>query len=159
MLTVLIATVFLVASIAVHLMICRISPDKSLKAKLFIVIAAAALGGFLTLGLGLHLPLVSTAAVIYVLCVPVYLIFYVSTELVSPSKKILQVIESSGGCTYEIIVAQLKNEDFIISRLKELEQSGCAVREGGRYVLTASGWKIAKVLDGYQKILGRSIGG
>jgi predicted transcriptional regulator len=103
-------------------------------------------------------PLVLTAAVIYMLLAAVYMIVYVSTELMSPSKKILQVI-AQGQSRYADIYKALERENFIMLRLEELEHSGCLCRRGEHYQLTASGKGIADVLKFYQCVLGREAGG
>ncbi len=156
--TILISVLFILFSIIIHLLLCRRDPDKTLKAKLFIIIALAAYGVFLGIACGARLPLILTASVIYVLLVPIYLIFYVSTELNSPSKKILHAVEA-GGASYLDVLKALERENFILLRLEELEQSGCVARQRDRYALTSSGWSIARGLAIYQKLLGRDIGG
>ncbi len=105
-----------------------------------------------------HLAFVLTAVVIYVLLVPAYLVFYVSTELMSPSKKILQII-AAGPCAYSDIFKALERENFIMLRLEELEHSGCLSRQKDRYCLTVSGQAIANMLGLYQLLLGREVGG
>jgi hypothetical protein len=158
MATIILSVFFLFSSILIHLILCRKDNDKSLKAKLFVQITLTALGLFLAIGFGARLPYILTSAVIYVLLVPVYLIFYVSTELYSPSKRILHAVGMEGAA-YSKIFKELEQENFIMTRLEELEQSGCLTRKYDRYALSKSGWSIAKVLYYYQKLLGREIGG
>ena len=156
--TILISVGIFLAAVAGHLLCCRKSAKKNLQAKLFTALATAGLTVFVLVGAINQLPLLLTASVIYVLLVPVYLIFYVSTELVSPSKKIVQVLAAGPG-VYADLYKALERENFIMLRLEELEQSGCLRREGERYCLTASGQAIAKSLRVYQKLLGRAVGG
>lgn len=130
-----------------------------LRAKLFITVASGHLIIFIALAIILKLPMVLTSVVIYILLIPVYLIFYVCTELVSPSKRILQIIASSNEANYTQVFKALEQENFIMLRLEELEQSGCLKRSDNRFELTASGRKIASILDVYQRLLGRDIGG
>ena len=159
MLTVLTCGIFFVFSVFVHLFACRRSNDKSLKAKLFIMIAALHLAVFVVTAVFMNMPLIFAVSAIYVLLVPVYLVFYVSTELVSPSKIILWIAGSSGGAGYAGIFKALEKENMIMTRLEELEHSGCAVCVKGRYTLTGAGRGIARFLNYYQKILGRDVGG
>ena len=156
--TILISVGIFLAAAAAHLWCCRTSAKKDLQAKLFIALAMLGLAVFVMAGAINQLPLLLSASVIYVLLVPVYLIFYVSTELVSPSKKIVQVLAAGPGA-YSDLYKALERENFIMLRLEELEQSGCLRRDGERYCLTASGHAIAKTLGVYQMLLGREVGG
>ena len=157
--TVFISGLFFLLSVAIHLILCRIDADKSLKTRLFMLIALENLIAFLIAAFYVHLPFVLTCAAIYVVFVPVYLVFYVTTELVSPSKKVLHIVASSPGSTYAQIFKALEKENFIIKRLEELEQSGCVAKAVDRYGLTSLGRAIAKFLVFYQALLGRDIGG
>lgn len=159
MITLLISLFFLGLAIMAHLVICRLSPNKALKAKLFVSIAIVGLAAVIGLGVGFSLPLLLTSCLIYILLVPVYLIFYVSTELMSPSKRIMQVIGEQPGISYKALLQALEQERFITTRLEELVSSGCVSVREGKYSLTMSGQGIARFLDFYQLALGREVGG
>lgn len=123
------------------------------------MIASVLLGAFLLMAALYHWPLALTATIIYMLLIPNYLVLYVSTELVSPSKRILRIVSNKTQTDYHAILATLEKEDFIGTRLHELCQSGCVRDAGGTYHLTPSGRTIAVFLKIYQYLLGREIGG
>lgn len=159
------------ASVAVHIVYCRRTKTPGLQARPFLVIsfffiAVYAAGVYFT-GQG-HalspdsfwgLPFKLASALIFILLVPTYLMFYALTQLMSPSKKILMSIHRRGSLSYKDILAHIEEEDFINTRLNDLCTSGCAVKVNGRYFLTPEGQKIATALDLTQRLLGRGIGG
>jgi len=159
------------ASVIVHIGFCRRTSKAGLQAKAYLVIGFVFLsiyaGGVLALqhaGMpNIHsfwgLPFKITAGIIFLLLVPVYLCFYVLTQLTSPSKKILLAISQRGELSHSDIVACVQKEDFITTRLKDLCASGCVTETIGRYTLSQEGKKIAVVLDVMQCVLGRDIGG
>ena len=157
-----IAFIFFVLSVVIHIVYCRRVSFAGLQAKAFILTALA--NGAIMIICFLFLTpsdrgLPYTAVFLYVLATPVYLIFYVSTFLMSPSKNILRVVQEDRGATYEMILRALEKENFIFLRLGELQDSGCVGRSGERFVLTPSGRNIARVLKIYQKVLGQAPGG
>lgn len=162
MLYVVFALGLFIASVIVHIGFCRRTTKAGLQAKAYVVIGFVFLsiyaGGVLALP---HwgLPFKITAGVIFLLLVPVYLCFYVLTQLTSPSKKILLAISQRGELAHSDIVACVQKEDFITTRLKDLCASGCVTETAGRYTLSPEGKKIAVVLDIMQRVLGRDIGG
>ncbi len=159
---ILLALVSFILSIVLHIVYCRKAPLGTLHAKAFIIIAIA---NGLAMGISfLFLPPLSqslpcTAVLLYLLAIPSYLIFYVTTLLVSPSKRILQLIQSGDGASYEMLATALGEENFIALRLEELCASGCVRRVEETFILTASGKNIARILGAYRKILGRGPGG
>src|SRR4051812_46823515 len=90
-----------VSSVVVHIFYCRHTSKPGLHTKAFILIALLSLGidGAVAWVVNQQslfephslwgLPLIMTSMVIFVLLVPSYLSFYVLTQLMSPSKKIL----------------------------------------------------------------------
>jgi len=142
-----------------------------LQAKAFVFIALSFMGIYIVavyvLGQGNILnpysfwgqPFKMTAAILYVLLIPVYLSFYVLTQLMSPSKKILKCITDHGSLNYSGILEGVKQESFIDTRLNDLVLSGCVKKAGNRYWVSPSGKTIAAVLNVMQHILGRGIGG
>ncbi len=160
-----------IASVTVHIFFCRKTIKPGLHAKVFILTAMVFLGIYVV---GVKTPLMAslldphslwgfpfriTAGVIFVLLVPVYLIFYVLTQQMSPSKKILLTIAQRGEVSLSDILASVEQEDVITKRLSDLCMSGCVRLMEGRYTLSASGQKIAVVLNIMQHILGRDMGG
>ena len=131
----------------------------SLQAKAFIVIALAnglVMAVFFLFFKPSDMDLPRTALLLYVLSIPAYLIFYVSTSLMSPSKKILQTIR--GGATYEVLLRALGEENAVALRLGELQDSGCARRSGEKFMLTPAGKNIAHLLKVCRMVFGR-VGG
>lgn len=159
MTTIALSLVFFALAVVLHLFLCRQSKVKNLKAKLFMILGLGNLALFIAVAVGCRMPLVLTASAVYVLLLPVYLVFYCSTELMSPSKKILQTVQAAGQADYEAILKALERENFIMLRLEELEQSGCISRQGERYMLTPAGQAVARGLACYQIFLGREMGG
>jgi len=165
------AIVLFFAAVMAHIFYCRKSPLAGLHAKAFGIIAIIFLGVYIGIILmvdhsqilgsqGLWvLPFRITAGVIYILLVPVYLIFYTLTQQTSPSKKILLSISEQGEMTLSDIMAVAEEQDFIAIRLEDLCLSGCVKVVEGRYILSASGQKIATVLNIMEHLLGRGIGG
>ncbi len=160
-----------VGTVIIHILFCRNTSKQGLHAKLFVNMAFLALGIYVVLVLAWAypatldphslwgLPFKFTAGAIFVLLVPMYLCFYVLTQLTSPSKKILSVISQRGEAGYDEILASVKEEDFIASRLNDLCASGCVVQSKDRYIITAEGQKVAGILNTIQFILGRKVGG
>ena len=69
------------------------------------------------------------------------------------------LIQEFKTMTYSEILGRFTNEEFIFSRLDDLEKSGCIRKEKGVYLLNPEGKKLGAILECYQKIIGRRIGG
>ena len=160
-----------VASVTAHIYFCRNTHKPGLHAKAFIVTATIALGLY-TLAVIMPItaslfdprslwgmPFKFTAGIVFILLVPIYLCFYVLTQLQSPSKIILLAVSQAGEASYDDIVSSVQAQDFIMTRLNDLCISGCVQEMNGRYVLTSEGRKIAGILDFMQLVLGRKAGG
>ena len=168
---VLFAFLLFCASVMTHIIFCRSKPKSGLHVKAFILIAilflvvyavgvwAVQQAGTLQAQPVWGLPFQFSAGLIFVLLVPVYLILYVPTQLMSPSKKILLTVASRGNLSFGDIVLCVQEEDFINTRLRDLVSTGCVQKAEGRYLLNESGKKIAAFLNIMQFILGRNIGG
>jgi len=159
-----------IASVTVHVCYCRQVSKQRLQAKVFIFISVVSWGIYATLAATSMMsmldpssfwgrPFKITAGIIFVLLAPIYLCFYVLTQLTSPSKKILLAISQNGQLSYGDIVASVQKEDFIMTRLNDLCASGCVKQIGEKYVLSSEGRKIAAILDFMQLVLGRKVGG
>ena len=168
---VLLALLLFVGSVTAHIFYCRHASQEGLHAKaylciafvFFIIYALAILmsrqaGAFQERSLW-GLPFKMTAGVVFILLVPSYLVFYILTQLMSPSKKILLAMARRGALSYADIVACVREEGFIEGRLKDLCASQCVRCDKGRYSLTSSGRKIAAVLNVLQGVFGRDMGG
>lgn len=157
--------------VVAHIFFCRITIKQGLHAKAFIFLAIVFLVVFFASALTLQhsnmldphslwgLPFKITAAIIFILLGPIYLCFYVLTQLTSPSKKILMTISQCGEAGYADIINSIQKENFISTRLNDLRASGCVTQVEDRYVLTTEGRKIAATLNLMQSILGRNVGG
>lgn len=159
MITIILSFLIFIMAALLHVLFCYMSPVKNLKGKLFMQISGGGLLLLILLGVVLSLPLLWTSVLFYVLLLPMYLIVYVTTELVSPSKKILKSLSQSSGLTYEELLSFLKKENLVGSRLDELVESGCVRTLRDRYALTPSGATLASFLEIFGKILGRGVGG
>ena len=151
--------------VALHLGICRRKKKDVLLIKLFLGISGVGLVIFWGASFWLHenlnfptaLPL--SATMLYILLVLVYLSFYVNVKIISPSKKILTLIREQRAVTLEELLKFFSNEEFLSPRLEDLGGSGCVYKQEGRYRLSQSGVQVGRLLEIYQKILGRPIGG
>lgn len=163
--------ILFIASVAVHILFCRQTTQPGLHAKAFIIIAIIFLVIYTLLVFALRsmglldphslwgLPFRISSGVIFILLIPVYLCFYVLTQLTSPSQKILLTISQRGEVSYADILASLEEENFIMTRLNDLCASGCVEQVGGRYILSREGQSIALFLNLMQGALGRKVGG
>jgi hypothetical protein len=161
---------FFFIAVFIHIQICRAKRSQAgLWVKLFCVIAGFGLGLCWLAFVAFHhvphrsglwaLPLELTSSLIYLLLVPSYVVFYVSTQMMSPSKRILMLIDQAGGMELQQLKEAFSDEEFIMPRLRDLEQTGCIAKENGTYKLTPSGLALARFLNCYQILLGRKAGG
>ncbi len=165
------AVALFIASVITHIFFCRRVVKTGLHAKAFIFTAIIFFGVYALSVLALwHSPVLDprslwglpfriTAGLIFLLLVPVYLCFYVLTQLTSPSKKILLSISQRGALSRADILAGIQEEHFIMTRLNDLCASGCVARTNDKHSLTSEGQKIAAILNLMQSILGRNVGG
>jgi len=165
------AMLLFIGTVIAHIIYCRKSGKPGLHAKPFVNMSFVALGIYVALVLALPntgtldphslwgLPFKISAGAIFFLLVPMYLCFYVLTQLTSPSKRILSVISQFKEAGYDDILSCVEKEDFIASRLNDLCASGCVIQKNGRYIITSEGQKVAAILNTIQIILGRNVGG
>jgi hypothetical protein len=164
------AITFFIISVIIHIRLCRSNVSNQLLAKAFcsiamvnLVVCAIAFAvlekSFPYNGCLWFLPLMWTSLFMYVLLVPVYLVFYVSTELMSPTKKILLYIQTHGHASDEDLSKIFTDEDLIRPRLNDLVSTACVRNKDGLYSLLPAGQQISKALNCYQIILGRGMGG
>src|SRR5262245_19517417 len=103
MLYLLLALVLFSAAVSSHIALCRRASKTHLHTREFFILSACLLGVY-ALAVLLWpapdpktvwgLPLKITSAAIFILLVPVYLIFYVLTQLTSPSKKMVAFLHA-----------------------------------------------------------------
>ena len=163
MLYLIIALLFFIFSVVVHVLFCRGKRGNILYVKIFGYIALINLSlcsgvfqsisadGTVSIWL---LPLKATSIFIYLLLIPAYLVVYVTTQLNSPSKIILRSLSARDGLTIKNLQKNFTDEEFIVFRLQELVKTGCAVAVDGKYRLGASGTLIFAWLRIYQWLLG-----
>jgi hypothetical protein len=81
----------------------------------------------------------STATLIYLLLMPLYVMLYRSVNETSPSQKIVQVIESKSKASYEELLSVIEEQKYIEQTLNSMVRFGQARKKDGRYSLTARG--------------------
>ncbi len=160
---------WVLVTIAAHVGLCRKYAGASTKTKFLILLVLAVLGfgGYVAAawvraggrgpeGVG-GLPL--SCGVLYVLLTAVYFVFFGNAPLESPTQVILRALQSSGGLGRLELEESITDERFIRSRLDSLERNGFIVRTSKGLEVTPKGRRLARVLRGYERLLGRKIGG
>ena len=159
-------------AVALHLFWCRMEKTKRLQVAAFFVAAALCLSGyfyssqyfwgrlpsevlFSPVGLTLNL----TALVMYVLFIPIYLIFYYSVAIDSVSRSAMALIRAQEGIPYEEILSVMTDEKFLVPRINALVDTGYAHFDGKKYRLSAKAKLTCRVLAVYQALCGRDMGG
>lgn len=148
-----------ICTVFIHALYCRRQQSHQLYARSYLIIAAVV--GVIAISLinVLHLDEFSLSGLLlYILCIPSYLVVYVTTQLESPSRKILETL-TERPCTKSDIVLSLKQAQFIQSRLQQMCDAGLVNKVQSTYQLTQSGQQLALFYVCYQKILGRELGG
>jgi hypothetical protein len=169
MLYLFIALTFFFDSVFLHLIACRQAKTEGLLLKKFLMIAGVNLlvcwAGFwfisknVPAGSGLWaVPLFAVSTAIYLLLIPIYLVFYFSTQQMSPSKKVMLLLFERPRSSAEL-EPFFTDEEMIIPRIQDLLMTGCMAQQNGRYVLTSSGVHMAQAYAFYQGLLGRKKGG
>lgn len=158
------AVILFLLAATIHLLYCRQTTSKGLQAKVFLVIALGVL--MFMEGLFIFIPfdpwgpaLPWTATTIYLLLIPAYLIFYVTTDLLSPSKKILKILQTQGKADDHQLLSAIRADNMIEGRLQELVVSNCAYKREGKFFLTAHGNKLLMIVKLYQWLCGRRMAG
>ena len=106
-----------------------------------------------------NIPLSITAFVLYILLGVLYFAFYTSIAIDSPTRTTLRLIQKKGKATYEDLSKHLADNSFVVSRLDALVKHRLVVFDGRPYRLSQRGMRTARILNFYQKIFGRNIGG
>lgn len=171
MLDILLMLFFFLESVFIHLTVCRRRSSEGLLLKPFVAIA---FGNLLVLWSSLWVlhaylgpdaqsfwgvPLYGASTFIYILLIPTYLVFYFSTQQMSPSKKILLLLSKNGPMSFQELLRHFTDEEFVVPRIEELIGVRFLIEHSGWYVLTPAGTRIAKVYGFYQTIFGREKGG
>ncbi|HOW36119.1 MAG TPA: hypothetical protein PL155_06880 [Candidatus Omnitrophota bacterium] len=164
-------SIFCIA-VLMHILWCRVFPKNRLQIAPF---AFFSLVGLLYYGALAHLffygssadravnlwnlPLALSAAVVYILLIPIYLALYFNTRVESPTQKILRIIHEHDGIGYEELASCISDSEIIIPRIDDLLRCRYIQMKEGAYCLTARGIVVAKALNAYQVLTGREAGG
>ena len=105
------------------------------------------------------LPLSLTAVILYIALLPFYQVFYYSTIIDSPSRRIISLLRQRGPLPYAVLRNEITNERFIMTRLNPLVKHGFVAFDGRVYRLMPRALLTCRILIIYQKILGRGVGG
>lgn len=171
MFDILLTLFFFLVAVFIHLAICRKKSGEGLLLLPFFGIALSNLvvlwisfwvarGYFKFDGASIWgVPLVLTSTLIFILLIPTYLVFYFSTQQMSPSKKILLLLAGSGPLSFQELLGHFSDDEFVKPRLKELIGIRWLIEHSGWYVLTPAGTQMAKMYALYQAIFGRAKGG
>ena len=130
--------------IVIHLLLSRQFRAKDNGVGMFIFIASM---GMMVLWIlfdtisFIHSPefLKSTATLMYLLLMPLYVMFYRSVNYTSPAQKIVQTIEARSKASYEEILSAVEEQKYIEQALNAMVRYGQARKKDGRYALTARG--------------------
>src|SRR5690349_6621564 len=114
--------------VVIHLFFCRQSESKS-RTGLFMFIAFIGLIILWVLfdHFFIHLSkqyLKSTATIMYLLFIPLYLSFYYSVNPTGPSAKILKILKDRSKVGYDELLSGIKEEGFLEQALEELRRTG-----------------------------------
>lgn len=153
----------------VHVLVWRIRlPRRQTKALLAIFLSALAVG----LCLAAFWPPAQAlapddiwgyahVALFVVAVMAAYTITYTAVEADSPTLVMVMRIRAAGpgGLDRKAFEALLTDELLVLPRLRDMVRDGTATLEGGRYRLTAKGWRFARIFGVYRRLLGGEMGG
>ncbi len=160
-----------ILSIFIHLIWCRHKDVQQLNIALFFFISSVCLliyFGAVYFHPYLRLedtrslwkfPLKLTAAFLYILLVPYYPVLYYSSFMHSPTQIIVLLLKEQGGITLKELSQHINDERFIIARLNSLIKNGYIAFDGYYYRLVPKTILFCRILNIYQKLLGREMGG
>ncbi len=151
--------------VCVHLGLCRLWGKRCLYVRELMMSVAIGLavcalvlfGGFFP-ALSTAPRLIMTSLTLYVLLIPIYLCFYVLTILMSPSKKILILLEK-GPLSRTELHDGVAVEAFVQTRLEDLLVSSMVENKNGRLMLTPQGRMYLNVVEAFGVLMGRAKGG
>ncbi len=106
-----------------------------------------------------NMPLGLTAILFYLLLFFVYFVLFTTTVIDSPSNHLTEMVRNQGPLTYQQILDKMGGDHFMMSRLKTLVSEKYVENNGSRYQLTARGCWLARILNAYQRVCGRTWGG
>jgi len=107
----------------------------------------------------LNVPLVGTSLIIYILLIPLFLMYYFCVYCESASYSILHLIQKYGDLSYEELRAKVPDRSLIITRLDSLVSNEYLEMKDKSYRILPKGIKVVRIMDMYQRLLGWKIGG
>jgi hypothetical protein len=171
MLYILLSVTIFIFVVFTHIQWCRASLIRDLQITPFIVYSVSGLALYFTI-IGVFffqplvpdpvlwiLPLKATAVTLYICLSVLYLMFYFGTNVESPSRILLVLIEEADGMTENELLEHFTNDYLICPRFEDLLRTGYLEFDGTAYRLSRRGLIAAKLLDFYQKLIGRPMGG
>ncbi len=167
MFEILLAMGLFVVSVIIHLVWCRCFPSKDLHVLAYFLISMLLamggvfayfwLGGETRLDTAGWLPM--TASLLYILLLPTYAVFYFSTKVESPSKRIIVFLRDKGPSSFLQLNAMMKDEEIIQPRIHDLVATGFIAADAQGYRLLPKGKSMARVLRVYEQLCGQPRGG
>lgn len=154
----LLSFLFLGLTAASHIIYRRLKPAKKVDAIPILVIASFWLTTLSFLLRSSH-SLNASIPVFFVLAALAYIILHTTTLHQSPSHAILLSLQKRGEADEPQLLQDWSDAKLVDPRLSDLVQSGCVSLDSGRYVVTPLGKKALGFIRGYQKCLGRKVGG
>lgn len=144
MMHVLLAIIIFFIVVVIHLLIARQSRRGANSTGLFLFLACCGLMVlwiFVDAVSFIHSEhfLKSTATLMYLLLIPLYLRFYRSVNDVSPSSKICALLERYPEVSYEDLLASVKEERFVDQALETLVKAGQVRRKNDLLSLSFRG--------------------
>jgi len=164
------SALFFILSLLIHVLWCRYKRRDELHITSFVVISLLCLSGYFAMahflipqvdsapGIWL-LPLEKTAAVLYFFLLPFYLVFYYSTMIDSPSRRAIALLRERGALSFGELSREISDEKFIMTRLNSLVICGYVHFDGKYYQLLPRAVLSCRIINVYQKMIGRKIGG
>lgn len=165
---------FFCLHIIMHVGWCRIKSEEKLQVKPILFIAFFCLVSYLVFlkkfsGSSIFIyettfnfwkvPLMITSSIVFLLLIPFYILFYICTEIESPSMKILLLVKQYGEIFYQDLRNNFTDQTLIIPRLQDLISSGYISFDGRYYRILPKGTTLVRILDIYQRRLGWRMGG
>ena len=171
MLYLILSILLFILSIVLHLIWCRHKDIQQLNIALFFYISSFCLLIYFVI-VYVHpcfntedarslwkFPLKLTAAFLYILFVPYYPVLYYSSLMHSPTQVMVLLIKDRGGLSWEELAHHINDERFIVARLNSLVKNGYIAFDGQYYRLVPKTILFCRILNIYQKLLGRAMGG
>ncbi len=106
---------------------------------------------------GRSMPLVFTSFVLYGLLCLAYLVQCTAIQVQSPSMKVVSLLRGGPGMTRDQLRRHFSDEEFVLSRLRDLVRTGYVNHDSEFFSLTPKGFQVARVFDAYQRLIRRNM--